>query len=449
MKEEARRILVEVVKKEREGAWKNWETCQGLMKDYGGNEHGEMAVLAAALLYGVVERLRDCMGREVSEGEMRGMVEEFQRKSFYEMGICGWAVESWAVAMGMDVDVDVDGPRLLLLRVLSDRSWAMGMDGDGDGDGGVSGRKEGTEVRKGIVKERRGIKNVVKKCGECGTSYGLDYEGECEVDLGRNWLLWCVEHRKGVSESGCEECGGKEEGDELRRKAEMVEVLGGELPSDSKVPEKRVGRFWVGKYAVTWGEWKEVREWAVKNGYELEEGRGEGEKHPVTKVNWYSVVKWCNARSEKEGLEAFYYALGEVYRSGEEDEIQILFVADGYRLPRDGEWEWEARGGVKGKGCEYSGSNDLREVGWYGENSEGETHEVGMKKANELGIYDLSGNVWEWCFDQWGSTGTYRVMRGGSWSAYAYYARVSYRYLYGPSGSNFDIGFRVVRSSVP
>ena len=329
------------------------------------------------------------------------------------------------------------------------------------------------------MKERRGIKNVVKKCGECGTKYALDYEGECEVDLSENWILWCVEHRKGVSESGCEECGGKEEGDELRRKAkivsekaeaerlekerieaekskvvkgrvgELVEVKGGELPGYSRVEEKRVWSFWLGKYAVTWGEWKEVREWAVKNGYELEEGRGEGEKHPVTDVNWYSVVKWCNARSEKEGLEAFYYALGEVYRSGEEDEIQILFVADGYRLPRDGEWEWEARGGVKGKGCEYSGSNDLREVGWYGENSEGETHEVGMKKANELGIYDLSGNVWEWCFDQWGSTGTLRELRGGSWDDIASYARVSSPSEYGPSGSKVYFGFRLARSSVP
>ena len=68
--------------------------------------------------------------------------------------------------------------------------------------------------------------------------------------------------------------------------AEMVEVEGGVLPADSEVSEKRVGRFWVGKYAVTWGEWKEVREWAVKNGYAVEAGRGEGETYPVTNVSW-------------------------------------------------------------------------------------------------------------------------------------------------------------------
>jgi len=88
-------------------------------------------------------------------------------------------------------------------------------------------------------------------------------------------------------------------------------------------------------------------------------------------------------------------------------------------------------------------------VGWYDGNSGGKTHEVGTKKANELGIYDMSGNVWEWCFDQWESTGANRVMRGGSWNNYAYSARVSNRDYTGPSYGDYDFGFRVVRSSVP
>jgi hypothetical protein len=100
---------------------------------------------------------------------------------------------------------------------------------------------------------------------------------------------------------------------------------------------------------------------------------------------------------------------------------------------------------VKGRGYEYSGSNDLGEVGWVGENSWGKTHEVGTKKGNELGIYDMSGNAGEWCFDAW-STGTYRVMRGGSW---ANNARVSDRFNGIPSIRFNSIGFRVVRSLVP
>ena len=359
------------------------------------------------------------------------MVEEFQRESFYEMGICGWAVDSWAEAMGVGVGVGV---------------------------GVVRGSKWGSGGRKGIVKEGWRFKNVVKKCGECGTTYELDYEGECEVDLSENWLLWCGEHRKGVLEMGCEECGWGEE-EKKRSLAVMVEIRAGVLPEDSEVAEMGVERFWLGRNAVTWEEWKAVREWALGNGYEMEEGRGEGDRYPVTEVNWYSVVKWCNARSEKEGLGAVYYVEGGlvkgvvVYRSGDEDKIEMKGGANGYRMPSDREWEWAARGGVKGRGYEYSGSNDLGEVGWSVESSEAKTHEVGTKKGNELGIDDMSGNVWEWCFDwDWDdgeSRSTARVIRGGSWDNGANFARVSFRGNARPANCNGGSGFRVARSSVP
>ena len=140
-----------------------------------------------------------------------------------------------------------------------------------------------------------------------------------------------------------------------------------------------------------------------------------------------------------------YYVGGEVCRSGKSVHEERV-GAQGYRLPREAEWEWAARGGVKGRGCRYSGSNDLGEVGWYDENSGGKTHEVGTKLANELGIFDMSGNVWEWCFDaKWGMS---RVLRGGRWSGIEYFARVSYRGISDPSDSYDSYGFRVVRSSV-
>ncbi|MEI7774782.1 MAG: SUMF1/EgtB/PvdO family nonheme iron enzyme [Verrucomicrobiota bacterium] len=233
--------------------------------------------------------------------------------------------------------------------------------------------------------------------------------------------------------------------------AETVEVDGGALPATSEVKEKRVGRFWVGKYEVTWREWQAVREWAVKKGYEVEEGGEKGLEHPVTNVNWYSAVKWCNARSEKEGLTAVYEEGGAVYRSGKSVPT-VKAGANGYRLPSDGEWEWAARGGVKGKGYEYSGSNDAKAVAWTYQNSGGGAHMVGTKLGNELGIFDMSGNVWEWCFDE--IFGPYRVMRGGGWDADvpnggSDSARVSYRNSGAPSHGNTHGGFRVARSSVP
>ena len=148
-----------------------------------------------------------------------------------------------------------------------------------------------------------------------------------------------------------------------------------------------------------------------------------------------------------EGLPPVYTVGGAVYRSGES--VPTVNGGNGYRLPSDGEWEWAARGGALTHGYEYSGSNDLGAVGWFTGNSGEKTHEVGKMKGNELGIYDMSGNVWEWCFDQWGSTDTGRVMRGGGWGDGASGARVSYRYGYAPSYSSYYIGFRVARSSVP
>jgi len=230
--------------------------------------------------------------------------------------------------------------------------------------------------------------------------------------------------------------------------ADMVSVAGGTLPQSSELAGEVVDTFQIGKYEVTWGEWKEVREWAVSNGYNdlAEVGAGNGDNFPVTNVSWYDVVKWSNARSEKEELTPVYQVSGATYKTGESDPT-VSASANGYRLPSEKEWEWAARGGVSSQGYTYSGSNTISAVGWTQENSSDGTKAVGTKAANELGIYDMSGNVWEWCWDV--AYTSYRRIRGGGWNGNggAVSAAVAYRVINIPDLRSSSFGFRLARSS--
>jgi formylglycine-generating enzyme required for sulfatase activity len=228
---------------------------------------------------------------------------------------------------------------------------------------------------------------------------------------------------------------------------------------------------------VTYELWTEVRDWSLAHGYtDLPAGQNGcspalldnvGSNNPVTMVNWFDVVKWCNARSEKDGLTPVYYTdstQSSIYRTGQID-INIdavKWTANGYRLPTECEWEYAARGGNQTHDYMYSGSyDDLDEVAWYKNNSGDSTHPVGQKKANELGIYDMSGNVDEWCWDWYGyaypsgvttdlkgptTTKSMRVARGGSMGDLGYDSpcRVDCRGAY-PIDRYCFVGFRCVR----
>ncbi len=224
-----------------------------------------------------------------------------------------------------------------------------------------------------------------------------------------------------------------------------------------------VPTFEIGRFEVTWKQWQEVRAWAVTNGYkDLYQGAASGkiirrwlgageqtpDDSPVCYVDFYSVVKWCNAKSEMEGLTPVYRVNGEVYRN-DMRVPDLTSSANGYRLPTETEWEWAARGGVSSQGYTYSGSNDVNAVAWYDKNSlyrgSSGAMAVGTKAANELGIYDMSGNVWEWCHKDVALHGHDNRLRGGSFIATSDRCAVNYRSFYGEF--SYDIGFRVARNA--
>ncbi|MDX2248815.1 MAG: formylglycine-generating enzyme family protein [Bacteroidia bacterium] len=192
--------------------------------------------------------------------------------------------------------------------------------------------------------------------------------------------------------------------------------------------EVSMSAYYLGKYPVTQGLWKAVM------GEENNPSFFQGDLRPVEHISWDDAKKFIEKLNSVTGLT--------------------------FRLPSEAEWEFAARGGNKSKHTVYSGSNRLEEVGWYRENSHQETKPVGQKLPNELGIYDMSGNVWEWCEDDWhsdykgapadgsawidaGDRGSARVLRGGSWGNYPRYCRVANRDYTSPGNRVNYLGFRL------
>jgi formylglycine-generating enzyme required for sulfatase activity len=196
----------------------------------------------------------------------------------------------------------------------------------------------------------------------------------------------------------------------------------------------------------TGGAWAPKKDASWKNPY-----FPQTESHPVVLVSWYDAVEYANWLSRQDNLRPAYSIKGTT--------VSCDWSAEGWRLPTESEWEYAARGGSKSRGYTYAGSNDVGIVAWYDSTSGSGTKPVGIKKSNELGLYDMNGNVWEWCWDWFDNysagsrtdpkgpvSGSSRVNRGGSWHVGDSRTRLTSRSDYAPDSRGSYLGFRLVRS---
>jgi formylglycine-generating enzyme len=249
----------------------------------------------------------------------------------------------------------------------------------------------------------------------------------------------------------------------------LVWIKGGTFKntrSDFYKKNRTLSDFYIGRYEVTQKEWMEVMG--------SNPSQYKGDNLPVEMVSWYGCIEYCNKRSVKEGLKPYYHIdknKTDPQNTDSIDDVKWLVTinagANGYHLPTEAEWEYAAEGGQKSRNYKYSGSNNINDAAWYWQNSgdkhltglwdwsilvnnKNQTKPVGGKKPNELGIYDMSGNVREWCWDWHECNGPDdfqgRVWKGGGWIGGDFCCEPEFRANLQANGMGPDQGFRVCRN---
>jgi formylglycine-generating enzyme required for sulfatase activity len=229
--------------------------------------------------------------------------------------------------------------------------------------------------------------------------------------------------------------------------------------------------FLISNYLVTQAEWQDIMGGNTNGISSTPSHFADNDAYPVEFVSWYDAIVYCNRRSIRENLSPVYARAGNTNPDtwgpspttldASWNAITMDITRNGYRLPTEMEWMFAANGGKELLGFTYSGSNDVDDVAWYLQNAGGKTHPVGQKQGNELGLFDMSGNVWEWVWD-WHHhsypTGTatnptgpsmgepFKIQRGGSFLHDESRSTITFRGRNNPNHRAMDNGFRVVRS---
>ena len=292
--------------------------------------------------------------------------------------------------------------------------------------------------------------------------YILDLAKFEKLELDENNIEKIIKELKGT----IKKYSGKKASNVESKFENMVFVQGGKYQPSFAKEEKEVFDIEVCKYPTTQKMWIEVME--------SNPSKFKGDNKPAECITWWQALEYCNKLSEKYGLEPVYdlsksaqgiLMIKELGGETVYPDVANFKNTEGFRLPTEVEWEWFARGGQKAidEGTfdyTYSGSNNINEVAWYNENSGNQIQDVGSKKPNQLGLYDGSGNVWEWCYDTteniekgknyiykaFDSSNIYIRQKGGSWNYYAEHCAVLYRHGDQAGIATFYIGFRLVRT---